>query len=257
MRADLYLFQMCFVKSRQKAKFLIEEGNVKIDGLTVTKSSADINEALEHTVEIKDTCPYVSRGGLKLEGLLKLSKFDVNNKICVDIGASTGGFTHCLLLNGAKRVYAIDSGTDQLASELKNDNRVASIENFNARELSLEVLGEKADIVTIDVSFISQNHIIPRAAEILTDGGVYLSLIKPQFEVGKANVGKGGIVKDKHARLNGVMSVIDCAAACGLICLAFDKSPIQGGDGNTEYIAVFAKNGTALDRTKIKKIVLE
>ena len=257
MRLDLFLFENNYVKSRQKAKTLITEGNVKVDNVIIDKPSYNIDENVEHTVEITNSCPYVSRGGLKLEKLLSITKIDVSGKVCLDIGASTGGFTHCLLLNGAKRVYAVDSGTNQLAEELLSDERVVSYENFNARNISVNELGETVDIITIDVSFISQNLIIPNASRVLNDNGVYLSLIKPQFEAGRQNIGKGGIVKSKKARLEAVMSVISCAKEHSLFCNALAESPIQGGDGNVEYIASFSKNGQLLDEKIIKKIVLE
>ena len=255
MRLDLYLFQNGFVKSRQKAKTLIEDGNVKVNGTVVQKPSFDILEDVK--IEVFDACPYVSRGGLKLEGILNTTGADVSDKVCIDIGASTGGFTHCLLLHGARRVYAVDSGTNQLAEELKNDERVVSIENFNARSLTLDVIGETVDIITIDVSFISQNLILPCIFPLLEENGVFYSLIKPQFEVGRALVGKGGIVKDKKARLMAVNSVINCAKEHGLVCNKFLKSPIQGGDGNVEYLASFSKNGKDVSEEYIKKIVFE
>lgn len=255
MRLDLYLFQNGFVKSRQKAKTLIEDGNVKVNGTVVQKPSFDILEDVK--IEVFDACPYVSRGGLKLEGILNTTGADVSDKVCIDIGASTGGFTHCLLLHGARRVYAIDSGTNQLADELKNDERVVSLENFNARSLTLDVIGETVDIITIDVSFISQNLILPCIFPLLEENGVFYSLIKPQFEVGRALIGKGGIVKDEKARLMAVNSVINCAKEHGLVCNKFLKSPIQGGDGNVEYLASFSKNGKDVSEEYIKKIVFE
>ena len=256
MRLDIFLFQNGFVKSRQRAKCLIEDGNVKVDGKVIQKPSFDVISN-EIKIEVIDDCPYVSRGGLKLEGILKATGVEVANKVCLDIGASTGGFTHCLLLNGAKRVYAIDSGTNQLDPLLKNDPRVISIENFNARNLTIEATTEMVDLITIDVSFISQNLIIPTIQAVLMDDGVFFSLIKPQFEVGKALVGKGGIVKDKKARLLAVESVLACACQYGLVCNMFLKSPIQGGDGNIEYLASFSKKGNPVNKEYIKKIVFE
>lgn len=257
MRLDLYLFENNYVKSRQKAKGLICDGNVKIDGSVILKPSFDINNYIEHKIEINDTCPYVSRGGLKLESIINAIQAKLENKVCLDIGASTGGFTHCLLLNGAKKVYAIDSGTNQLAKQILEDERVVSIENYNARNLNFDDIGEYLDVITIDVSFISQNLIIPAACKLLKDDGVYLSLIKPQFETARAFIGKGGIVKDKKARLHAVMSVISCADINSLKCFAFLKSPIQGGDGNIEYLAAFSKKATSISNEYIKNIVLE
>ena len=257
MRLDLYLFQKGYVKSRQRAKSLIESGNVHINDILVQKPSFDMDENSLPDIKIVDDCPYVSRGGLKLEKILNITKIGVLDKVCLDIGASTGGFTHCLLLNGAKRVYAVDSGTDQLSPVLKADERVISIENYNARNISCDLINEKVDVITIDVSFISQNLILPNASKLLKDDGIYISLIKPQFEVGKSNIGKGGIVKDKKARLLAVNSVIECARGNSLICNTLIKSPIQGGDGNIEYLACFSLGGICVTDDYIKKIVFE
>ena len=257
MRLDLYLFQNAYAKSRQRAKCLIEDGNVTVDGTIITKPSYDIDDALEHSIKIENDCPYVSRGGLKLEKILSVIGINVNDKVCLDIGASTGGFTHCLLLNGAKKVYAVDSGSDQLDPTLRENERVVSIENYNARNISSEIIDDEIDIITIDVSFISQNLILPNASKLLNENGIYLSLIKPQFEVGKSNVGKGGIVKDKKARLMAVNSVVECAKQHSLICNTFIKSPIQGGDGNIEYLACFSQHGVPVSEAYIKKIVFE
>ena len=256
MRADLYLYNFGYVKSRQKAKVLIEDGYVFINGEKILKPSFDIDESREYSIEIKDPCPYVSRGGLKLEKAIRDFDISLTDRIALDIGASTGGFTHCLLLNGVRKVYAIDSGTNQLDSMLLNDERVISIENYNARSISLEDIGEKADIITVDVSFISQTYILGPASELLTDDGVYIGLIKPQFEVGRDKIDKGGIVKNKKNRLYGVMRVLDNAALYGLKCIGFTVSPITGGDGNVEYLALFSRQGKIFSLENIKKTVL-
>ena len=257
MRLDIYLYTNCFTKSRQKAKSLIEDGNVIVDGAVVTKPSYEINEAAENLIQINDDCPYVSRGGLKLEWIIKNANISVKDCVCIDIGASTGGFTHCLLLNGAKKVYAVDSGTSQLDITLVDNPCVISMENYNARYLTLEDIGEMVDIITIDVSFVSQTLILPSASKLLRENGYFLSLIKPQFEVGKENIGKRGIVKDEKARLLAVNKVIEAAKLCNLTCTYLSKSPIKGGDGNVEYVAVFSANGKKLDDFSIKKIVYE
>ena len=255
MRVDLYLFNYGYVKSRQKAKSLIESDCVLIDGKVVDKPSYEINELASHNVEITDNCIYVSRGGLKLEAMLNYAKLDINGKICLDIGASTGGFTDCLLKRGADKVYALDSGSNQLDIDLRNDPRVISIENFNARNNLGDVINDKIDIITIDVSFISQTLIIPSALEILDENGIYISLIKPQFEVGKSGVGKGGIVKDKKYRKLAIQRVLECAGSFGYFCNSIIKSPILGGDGNIEYLVVLSKNGSKLSIEKILNII--
>ena len=256
MRLDVYLFQNNFVKSRQKAKSLIEGGNVSIDGTVITKASYEVDALCEHNISVNDDCIYVSRGGLKLEAILKCANIDVNNLVCLDIGASTGGFTDCLLKSGAKKVFSVDSGTNQLDISLRNNDKVVSIENFNARNIDIETIGTLVDIITIDVSFISQTLIMPNALKLLNDNGVYISLIKPQFEVGKANIGKGGIVKNKHAVLSAIDNIVSFADASSFICTSFIKSPILGGDGNTEYLAVFSRNGKQISYNEIKKTVL-
>ncbi len=256
MRLDLYLFANGYVKSRQKAKTLIENGGVKIDGKIIKKPSYEVSDSETISVEIEDSCPYVSRGGLKIEAIIKEANITVNDKVCLDIGASTGGFTDCLLKHGAKRVYAVDSGTNQLDLTLKENKNVISIENYNARNINIEDIGEAVDIITIDVSFISQALILPSAVKLLNENGIYISLIKPQFEVGKENIGKGGIVKDKKARLNAVNKIIECARINELKCTSFIKSPIQGGDGNTEYLAVFCKNEKEISEDIIETIIL-
>lgn len=255
MRLDIYLYQYGYLKSRQKAKTLIESQNVKVNGQIITKPSYEIDESSEYVIEIVQDCPYVSRGGLKLESILTYANIEVDNMTCIDIGASSGGFTDCLLKNGAKKVYAIDSGTNQLEPVLKSDSRVISIENYNARNLTIEDIGELVDIITIDVSFISQTLIMPSAFNLLKDNGIYISLIKPQFEAGRSNVGKGGIVKDKNARFQSVMRVIEAAKALSFSCNCLIESPIKGGDGNTEYLAVFSKNNKEFNIDLIKKLI--
>ena len=195
MRVDLYLYKFGFTRSRQKAQDAISAGGVTIDGQVISKASLDIDETVEHCVQISEACPYVGRGGLKLEGALNAFQIDVAGLTAVDIGASTGGFTDCLLRKGAKKVYAIDSGFGQLADSLQTDTRVVSIERFNARDLSVETLGEQCDLAVMDVSFISQTYILPGVAAVLKSGGCFVSLIKPQFEAGRSAIGKNGIVR--------------------------------------------------------------
>ena len=256
MRADVYLYTFGYVKSRQKAKTLIESGYVYLNGDKILKPATELSENLEYEIEVKDPCPYVSRGGLKLEKILDTYSIDVSGKTAIDIGASTGGFTHCLLIYGADKVYAIDSGTNQLDEMLLDDERVISIENYNARNICVEDIGELADIITVDVSFISQTYILYPAVRLLKDDGIYIGLIKPQFEVGREKLGKGGIVKDKKSRLFAVNKIIDCARSCELKCTGFIRSPIEGGDGNIEFVAIFSKNGKEINEEYIRKTVL-
>lgn len=254
MRLDVYLFSKNYVSSRQKAKTLIEEGNVTINSVLIKKPSYEIDETIEYNVQITDSCPYVSRGGLKLEKMLSQLDLDLNNRVAIDIGASTGGFTHCLLLNGVSRVYSVDSGTNQLHKSLLEDDRVISIENFNARDLTIDIIGQLVDIIVCDVSFISQTYIIEVAKKLIKDDGIYIGLIKPQFEVGKGKIGKGGIVKEPKYRFEAIKKIIDNAKNNGLKCVAFVKSPIFGGDGNVEYVAAFKKYSDLSFELSLEKI---
>ena len=241
MRVDVYLSAAGYVSSRKKAQDLIAAGAVFIDGAEVKKSSAPINEAIPHEVKIEQVFKYVSRGGMKLEAALDAFGVNVNGTRAVDIGASTGGFTDCLLKRGASSVVAIDAGYGQLHESLRESERVKSVEHFNARELSLEVVGEPCQVATIDVSFISQTYIIPAVSDVLLDGASFISLIKPQFEAGRQGIGKNGIVINAAYRYLAVKRVINCAIENGFDCLGLIPSPIKGGDGNCEYLAHFVK----------------
>ena len=240
MRLDLYLVEKKLAKSRSFAKTLIDEGYVKVNSLKQMKASFEVKEG--DSVEVTGKpYEYVGRGGLKLEAALNCFELDVSGMTAVDIGASTGGFTHCLLLRGATKVYAVDIGHDQLDASLVSDSRVINLEGLNARDLYVSDLGESVDIAVSDISFISQTYIIPRIPELLKDNGIYVALIKPQFECGKGGLGKNGIVKDKKTRFEAVKKVVSCAIGAGLYVTSLIKSPIEGGDGNTEYLMLCKK----------------
>jgi len=239
MRLDRYLVAANIATGREKAKELIEAGAVKVNGIIIMKASAEANDGDEVTIDESRLPKFVGRGGLKLEGALEAFGIDVTGLTCVDIGASTGGFTDCLLMRGAKKVYAVDCGSGQLAPKLLGDERVVSIENFNAREMTEDTLGEKCDLAVMDVSFISQTLIYPAVTRVLKDGGRLVSLIKPQFEAGREGLGKGGIVKSRSVRQNTVDKVLKAAFSYGLTAGEVIESPIKGGDGNTEYLAAF------------------
>ena len=241
MRADVYLSAFGHTQSRKKAQDLIDAGAVRIDGETVKKPSALINEEIAHTVEIEQVFKYVSRGGMKLEAALDAFKINVNRLKAVDVGASTGGFTDCLLKRGAATVYAIDAGVGQLHPDLLADSRVHSIEKFNARELNAQVTDGLCDIAVADVSFISQTYIISGIASVLRAGGVFVSLIKPQFEAGRQALGKNGVVTSGAYRYLAAKRVINSAHENGFDCIGLIRSPIEGGDGNKEYLALFIK----------------
>ncbi len=215
---------------------------MRIDGRVLKKPAEEISEG-EHTVEIKDTLAFVSRGGLKLEAALDAFSVDASAKRAIDVGASTGGFTDCLLQRGAFHVWAIDSGEGQLAPSLRNDPRVTSIERCNARYLAPEVIGEPVDLIVMDVSFISATYLIPRFRELLNVRGEAICLIKPQFEVGRSRIGKGGIVKDPSAHRMAIEKVLVCGREHGLTPIGLIPSPVKGGDGNREFLVHFTLQG--------------
>lgn len=239
MRADVYLVEQGIVDSRTRAGRLISEGKVIIDGRPVQKPSESVAD-VEHRIEITEPDRFVGRGGIKLEAALAEFKINVEGKRCIDVGASTGGFTHCLLQSGAAHVCAVDSGRGQLHRDLLNDDRVSSVEGYNARGLDPKDFG-MFDIAVMDVSFISQTLIHPALATVLSDGAVFISLIKPQFEVGRAAIGKNGIVKNPKDRENAIMRVLESANICGFDVCGVMRSPIEGGDGNVEYLAYFKR----------------
>ncbi len=252
MRLDLYLYQNGYAPSRQKAQELIAKGQVYCQGNVQLKSSFSVDEAQETTVEIRgEGLKYVSRGGEKLQAALDAFGIDVKGKIAVDIGASTGGFTDCLLQYGAEKVYAVDCGKAQLHPSLQKDSRVVAIEAYNARHLKEEDLGQRCDLAVMDVSFISQTQLYEAALRVLKPDGILVSLIKPQFEAGRNALSKKGIVREEKDRLRAVEEVKTAAQKMGLICQKVILSPIRGGSGNIEYLAVFrceasAKKGTVM-----------
>lgn len=239
-RLDQYLYDHDYCRSRSLGAKLIRAGFVFVDGRECTKPSEKISP--DSVVEIYENplTRYVSRGGLKLEAALRDFEVNVHGGVCIDIGASTGGFTDCLLQHGAKRVYAIDSGSDQLHDSLKENDCVISMENVNARFLD-ESMVPPADFVVMDVSFISQSLLYPAVHKVLSPGGTFISLIKPQFEVGRENIGSGGIVRNEKKRLECIETLREKAAKYGLTMINTMVSPIAGGDGNTEYLALFRK----------------
>ncbi len=253
-RIDVYLTQNGFAKSRESARRSIEAGLVTVDGEVINKASLKIDETVEHDIVCTDALPYVGRGGLKLEAALDAFAIDPRGKLCADIGASTGGFTDCLLKRGAIKVFAIDSGRDQLDFDLRRDPRVISLEGVNARYLNTEIVPDPADIIVMDVSFISQTLIIPRLGQILADNGVFITLIKPQFECGREAIGKGGIVKLPRYRLSAVRRVTAACVENGLFLENLIRSPIVGGDGNVEFLALYTKRNNVLQERIISGV---
>ena len=256
VRIDVYLVAEGYAPSRTKAQQLIESGAVTVNGRTVKKASEEVSEDGSTTVEVSDSqaTRYVSRGGLKLEAALAQFHIDVTDGVFVDVGASTGGFTDCLLQHGAARVFCIDSGRDQLASALRADPRVCVSEQTNARFLTADDLirldggvtegfDGHVDGAVMDVSFISQTLLFPMLSCVVREGGILVSLIKPQFEVGRQALNKHGVVRRDSDRRLAVEKVRETAEASGFTCIGVIPSPIQGGDGNMEYVGYFVKRG--------------
>ena len=241
MRIDVFLSESGILSSRTEAKRFIEEGAVYVDGTQILKSSFDVAGLEDKVFVDKSVKKYVSRGGIKLKGALESFSVSVAGKKCIDVGASSGGFTDCLLQEGATHVIAVDSGSGQIASILRSDSRVTVIENYNARYMSAADFEYAPELAVMDVSFISATYIIPAVMQVLASEGDFICLIKPQFEVGRSGVGKGGIVKDRAVRDAAVARVIEFAKSVGFEHLGLITSPILGGDGNTEFLAHFRK----------------
>ncbi|MCI0502073.1 MAG: TlyA family RNA methyltransferase [Fusobacteria bacterium] len=247
-RLDVYLVENGYFETRQRARAEIMAGNILVDNCKIEKAGALIKDTAIVKI-IKKSFPYVSRGALKL--LKALDEFDikVDNKICLDIGASTGGFTEILLLRGAKKVYSIDVGHNQLAFKLRNDPRVISKEKVNARYLTSDILDNiLMDIIVTDVSFISLDKILQPAFDVLKDKGIMIALIKPQFEAGKDAVIQKGIVKDKNVHQEVIRNIVDFAVKVGFSPMALEKSPISGTKGNDEYLILFIKEQVKQNR---------
>lgn len=241
-RIDVALVLRGFVESRTKAHRLIEEGAVTVNQRVIKKPSFSVEDGDDIRVDnTASVCRYVGRGGLKLEAALAAFAVSVSGQICLDVGASTGGFTDCLLQNGAAHVYALDAGKNQLSAKLLEDRRVTSMEERNARKMAASDFEIRPTVAVMDVSFVSQTLILPAVAEVLAPNGILISLIKPQFEVGRAGIGKNGIVKNEALRKNAVSAVCAAAASHGLRELGVIQSPITGGDGNIEYLAYFRR----------------
>src|SRR5438874_2673663 len=242
IRVDQLLFQRGLVPSRQRAQALLLAGKVLVEGQKVVKSGTTVDSEAEIRL-LEPDLKYVSRGGLKLEHALEHWQIDVRGKICLDVGTSTGGFSDCLLQHGAARVIAVDTGNGQIAMKLRQDPRVRLLENTNARYLSREQLGETVDLIVMDVSFISATIVLPPvfAAAFPSEaadraGRALIVLVKPQFEAGRENVGKGGIVRDPETQQRAVDRVRDAVTALGITTIDVIESPIQGAEGNREFL---------------------
>jgi len=233
-RLDQILVAKGLAESRQRAQALIMSGNVLVNKKPVDKPGELIRR--DDSIELRgEDIPYVSRGGLKLEAALQQLRLDVTGRTCLDVGASTGGFIDCLLSHGAQRVYAVDVGYGQLAWKLRQDPRVVVIERTNIRNMSADALPHPVDLATIDVSFISLKIVVPAVLKFIKKDARILALIKPQFEVGKGQVGKGGVVRDQKLHSRVIEELSNFFADIGLVCDAVFPSPLLGPKGNREF----------------------
>ncbi|ADL08061.1 TlyA family RNA methyltransferase [Thermosediminibacter oceani] len=254
-RLDVLLVQRGLFSSRERAKSEIMMGNVFVNNKKIDKpgTMVDINSDI---IVKERSLPYVSRGGLKLKKALTAFSIDVRGKVALDAGASTGGFTDCLLKEGATKVYAVDVGYGQLDYSLRNDPRVVNIERKNIRYIRFEDIGELVDIITADLSFISLSKVFEPLYSILKEDGDLITLIKPQFEVGKSEV-KNGVVRDRKLHEKAISEVIASAEVAGFFCRGVTFSPIKGPKGNIEFLAWFKKYRDIDSKIDIKKIVEE
>jgi len=240
-RLDALLVERELIDSRERAKAVIMSGNVFVDGNRADKPGALIKN--EAGIEVRSLPEYVSRGGLKLEKAIKYFGFSAEGKICIDIGASTGGFTDCLLKNGAAMVYAVDVGYGQLAWKIRSDPRVTVMERTNIRYATPKMFEKKPELATIDVSFISLALVLPVVKTLLTNDGEVISLIKPQFEAGREKVGKKGVVRDEGTHLEVLEAFVLNAKASDFLIKDMTFSPVRGPEGNIEYLAWLSKTG--------------
>lgn len=254
-RLDILLAKRGLVSSRERAKTSIMAGLVYVEGQRADKPGMEVAE--QARIEVRgDISPFVSRGGLKLAKAVQAFGLVFAGQIIADVGASTGGFTDCVLQNGAERVYAIDVGYGQLAWKLRSDPRVVTLERVNARYLDEQSLPEKMDWVVSDVSFISLKKIFPALLKILKPEGQVIALIKPQFEAGRENVGKHGVVREPEVQERVILDVLEAAAELGFQARGLDYSPIRGPEGNIEYLAWLGLTGDRqVERSQIPEIV--
>ena len=245
-RLDQYLVDQGLVPSRSMAQSVIMAGEVFVNGQKASKAGESITG--EEQIELRSkTLQYVSRGGLKLEKAMQVFPVQLQDKVCMDIGASTGGFTDCMLQNGASKVYAIDVGYGQLAWKLRQDERVINLERTNVRYVTEEQVTDKVDFFSVDVSFISLKLVLPVAYSLLQESGQGVCLIKPQFEAGRDKVGKKGVVRDPEVHKEVIERVISFTKEIGFSVLGLDYSPVKGPEGNIEYLMYVGKTGTSVE----------
>ena len=261
-RLDVLLFERGLSESREKAKTIIMSGIVYVNGVREDKAGASFPDGEETKIEVRGSgLKYVSRGGLKLEKAMQSFGLQLSGMICMDIGASTGGFTDCMLQNGAAKVFAVDVGHGQLAWKLRNDDRVVCMEKTNIRYVVPEDIGVPLDFASVDVSFISLDKVLPVARMLLKSGGEMVCLIKPQFEAGRAEVGKKGVVRDKKVHRSVIRKITELSRELGFGILGLTWSPVKGPEGNIEYLIYLKKKDmpdTASDEwaeTRIEALV--
>ncbi|WP_294778317.1 TlyA family RNA methyltransferase [uncultured Eubacterium sp.] len=244
-RLDVAVFEQGYAPSREKAKAIIMAGIVYVNNQKVDKAGFELKEG--DVLEVRGkTLQYVSRGGLKLEKAMQEFPITLEGKVCMDVGASTGGFTDCMLQNGAVKVYSVDVGYGQLAWKLRTDERVVNLERTNFRYATREQIPDEIDFASVDVSFISLKHILPNLNTLLAPDGQAVCLIKPQFEAGKEKVGKKGVVRDLNVHLEVVENVINLAVENGFSVMGLQFSPIKGPEGNIEYLIYLNKSTTPI-----------
>lgn len=253
IRLDVYLAENGLAKSRSSALAMIMAGEVYIDGTKASKAGQQITG--KEKIELRTKAlSYVSRGGLKLEKAMKVFPLRLNGLVCMDIGASTGGFTDCMLKSGAKKVFAVDVGYGQLAWKLRCDERVINMERTNIRYVTKADIGEEIDFFSVDVSFISLKLVLPVAYDLLKENGSGVCLIKPQFEAGREKVGKKGVVRDKAVHEEVILNCTEIAKSAGFGVLGLDYSPVKGPEGNIEYL-MYVKKGAESESFDIKNLV--
>ena len=253
-RLDVLLVKRGLAESREKAKAVIMSGIVYVDGQKEDKAGQTFADTAN--IEVRgSTLKYVSRGGLKLEKAMECFDVSVKDKICMDIGASSGGFTDCMLQNGAKKVYAVDVGHGQLAWKLRNDTRVVVMEKTNIRYVKPEDIGESIDFASIDVSFISLSKVLPAAYNLLGERGEIVALIKPQFEAGREKVGKKGVVREKSTHIEVIQNCFAYAKENGFFVRELEFSPVKGPEGNIEYLYHLVKSGDVDSDIDIEAVV--
>ncbi len=250
-RLDVLMVQRNLADSREKAKAIIMSGNVFVNGEREDKAGTSFDEKVVITVK-GNPLKYVSRGGLKLEKAIEQYNLNIEGKVCMDVGSSTGGFTDCMLQNGAAKVYAVDVGTNQLAWKLRQDERVVSMEKTNIRYLLPTDINDKIEFISIDVAFISLTKVLIPVKNLLTSQGEIVCLIKPQFEAGREKVGKKGVVRDKEVHKEVIEQIIQYCISIGFLILNLDYSPIKGPEGNIEYLLHIRNSDNTCDNDDVE-----